>query len=332
MGRSIRTTRGNLGDPRGTLGKKAERMLRKNEAAEKKVGKISMTWLDRNETGEFLVSALAAELNPDLGINVPNFPITAREVLENMDGMVGAPDPVWKDRSMQYQVPHSGIIFRGVVNAKEDAVKAADLIVQLGWADGLGDDFERARAKVRAGQILVDYLHFMEGKNSQEFPLGSVYMAEDLITDLCFATAAESGVTLKGLRVRQSAQFTYDELVENLGGSIEVSAFENALEYLYRVPPAHAIVSVVRAMMLVAEGKGDLLDEEIRKRFTRFAGLFAGFSDDEKRLVLYSAADVLDDLQTVVDMAKARAVLAAGNGHADASDAVTEEIAAVEAA
>lgn len=336
MARSFRTTRGTLGDPKGSLvinNRKAERLLRAADKADKAVAGAVVTRLNQNKVGEFLVSAIAAELNPELGISIPIFPLTARQILEGMDGFVAVPDPVWKNRSAQCKVPHPGIVFLGVVNAKNSAVDEANRIIQSGWADDLGDDFERARAKVRAGQILIDYLHFLEGRNDQEFRLGFVYLAEDLITDLCFATAAESGVTLKGLRVRPSAQFTYDELVENLGGSIRVSAFEGAVEYFYRVPPPHTVISVVRSMMLVAEGKSSQLDEEIRKRFAWFADLFAGLSDDEKRLVVYSAGDVLDDLQAAVDLAKERAALAGGNGHADvaASDAVAEAEAVVEA-
>lgn len=328
MARSIRTTRGNLGNPRGTLNKQAERLLRRNEAADKAASKAAATRtavarLDRNETGEFLVSAFAAERNPDLGISVPKFPITAHQVLENMDGFVAVPDPVWKGRSVQYKVPHPGIVFLGVVNAKGEAVNK--MVVNHS-----GDDFEQIRAKVRAGQILMDYLRFLEGKSGQEFHLGSVYVAGDLITEFCFAAAADQGVTMEGLRVRPNAQFTYDELAEKLGESIPVSAFGGAVEYFYRVPHSHTIVNVVRSMVLMMEGKASQLDEEVAKHLVWFANMYGALPDDEKRLVRYSATDVLDDLQTMVDMEKARATLAGGNGHADVGEVA--EAAAVETA
>ena len=328
MARTVRSTRGSLGNPKGSLSRQAERMLRAADKTERAAATMAVAArLNQDEVGRFLVSALAAELNPDLEISVPACPVTARQIIWGMDGFVAVPDPVWSGRNIQYQVPHPGIVFKGVVNAKNEAVKAADQIVQSGWYGNLGDDFERARAKVRAGQILIDYLHCMEGKAPSEFPLGSVWVAEDLVTDHCFALAADHGVTLKGFRVRQSTQFTYGELAENLGRVIAVSAFGGELEYRYSLAfcSPQYVTNIVRSMMMVVDGRASELNEETQKRLARFATMYNTLPADEQRLVRYAAEDVLKDLQAMVDMEKVEAVLAAGNGHAAASDAVAVE-------
>ena len=309
------------------LGGKAERMLRKSQATG--VGVIQPKRLDRNEISKFLVAALADELNPDLGIFVPKMPVSAYQILMNMDRTVEAPDPVWKGRTLIYLVPHPGIVFAGVVEAKSVAHTAAIAIVESGWANGVGNGLAAARAKVRAGQIILDYFHFMEGKKKKEFGLNSVFVAQDIVTDRCLAMAEERSVALEFINIRQSAQFGHEELMENLGGSITVRAFEGALEYTYHLPPPNAVATAVRGLVIAVEGRSS--DQKAVQHFSRMP-------EDERRLLIFSACDVLDDLAGIeiatAELATeaAEAARAAGNDHSAGDEAVETEAAMEEMA
>ncbi|MFY9493327.1 MAG: hypothetical protein WAP55_02540 [Minisyncoccia bacterium] len=303
------------------LGGKAERMLRRSQATG--VGVTQPKRLDRNETGRFLVAALADELNPDLGIFVPKFPVSAGLVLMNMDGPVEAPDPVWKGRSMTYLVPHPGIVFTGVVEAKNVAHAEAIAIVESGWANGVNNGLAAARAKVRAGQIIIDYLHFLEGKNRVEFQLNSGFVAGDIVTDRCLSVAEESGVALKFINVRQSAQFGHEELMESLGGVITIQTFGGALEYTYRLPHPKAVATAVRGLVIAVEGRGT--DQKAVQHFSRMP-------EDERRLFIFSACDVLDDLLEMEVPEAAEATRVSGNGHDTGDEAIETEAATEEVA
>ncbi|MBI2465863.1 MAG: hypothetical protein HYV66_01365, partial [Candidatus Sungbacteria bacterium] len=285
----------------------ASKMLRRAAAMQEKMMiRRTVTRLDRDQLGEFLVSALAAERNPDLEIRVPQFPLTASQILQNMDVVFTAPDPDWKDRKMQFKVPHQGVVFVGVVNTKNKALEEAGQIIMSGWANGLATAFAVAQAKVRAGQILVDYLHFLEGKNESVFGLGATYVADDLVTEVCLTQAEEQGVALKDASwIRQSAQFGYEELMEDLGGTISVSAFEGELEYTYRLPDPMSVIGAIRNLILATQGEGML--DWAKARFSQM-------SDREKRLFVYVAEDdVLRELYELAAAEKAATEKAGGN-------------------
>ena len=106
-----------------------------------------------------------------------------------------------------------------------------------------------------------------------------------------------------------------------------MSAFGGELEYRYSLAfcSPQYVTNIVRSMMMVVDGRASELNEETQKRLARFATMYNTLPADEQRLVRYAAEDVLKDLQAMVDMEKVEAVLAAGNGHAAASDAVAVE-------
>ena len=113
------------GNGKVDMSRKAERMLRQSQAS----GVVQPKELDHNAIGKFLVSALAAELNPELGIAVPDFPVSGCQILMNLDGLAEVPDPVWKRRTLTYQIPPRKIVFFGVV---EDKNKAHAEATQIG--------------------------------------------------------------------------------------------------------------------------------------------------------------------------------------------------------
>ena len=299
------------------LGRDAERMLRQSQQASGS-GVIQPKRLDRDAIGRFLVASLAAELNPELGITVPEFPVDSYQILTNMDQLVKVPDPIWKSRTLTYQIPHPGIVFCGVVEAKNAAHAETIAIVESGWANGVGNGLAAARAKVRAGQILVDYLHFLEGKNQSEFWLSASFVAQDILVDRCLAVAEESGVGLRFLKVRQSAQFGHEELMEYLDDVITVKALDGALEYTYHLPHPKAVATAVRGLVIAVDGRG--ADQKAVE-------YFSSMPEDEKRLFFHMACEVLDDLMGMEIPAAelATEAKAAGNGHAAASDAVAVE-------
>ena len=301
------------GNGKMDLGRQAERMLRQSQAS----GVVQPRVLERNAIGKFLVASLAAELNPDLGIAVPEFPVSFYKILMNLGGQADVPDPVWKKRTLAYQIPSPRIVFFSVVEAKNVAhAETISIVVKSGWANGAGNEFAVARAKVRAGQILVDFLHFLEGKNKAEFWLNPAYVAQDIVVDRCFTTAEESGVALKFLKVRQSAQFGHEELMENLGGAIAIRAFEGALEYTYHLPHPKVVVTAVRGLVMAVVGRST--DE-------RAVEYFAPMPDDERRLLLHVACDVLDDLAGMEIPEAAAAAKMSGNGHEAGVVEVTED-------
>jgi hypothetical protein len=206
-------------------------MLRQNGELKATVKK-----LEKGDVGRFLVAALAAEREPDLGIVVPTFPISAAEVLASMDSTVDVPNATWKNRCWRYHVPSHRDVFFGVCDAKSVALAEANQIIEAGWINGVGNAFPIARAKVRAGQVLIDWLHFKEGRSKDELSLSATFVASIMITDLCMHDAEVSSVPLIHIKVREAAQLTYEEITENLNGGVEINAFDEVLKLRYRLP------------------------------------------------------------------------------------------------
>lgn len=319
------STRGTLTNPTG-LDAKASKMLGRVAAQEKVVVQPTINRLDWDQLGRFLISALAAELSPELEITVPDFPLTAGEVISNMDNLFEAPDPVWRNRRMQYKVPHPGVVFESVVAAKNQALADLDRITGP-WANDLGDAYATTRAKVRAGQILVNYLqslYLLERSQNQKtteliFNLINVYVAEDLVTELCLAEAEKQGVVLRDIVVRPSAQFGYEELMENLGGDIKIKAFGGKMEYTYHLPDPISVAGAMRDLALATQGEGSL--NSVKKWFHKM-------SADEQRLFVYVVDDVLRELIELAAAEKVETENVGGNGHvADPAVAVEAETA-----
>ncbi len=321
--KSTRSTRSSLGNPRAGFNSKADKMLRQAAAQEKPVIRTTVSKLNRDDVGRFLVSALAAELSPELEITVPDFPLSGYQILQNMGGFFTAADPVWKGREMQYKIPHQGIVFGGVVSAKNASLGEANQIAQSGWVNGIGNAFAVARAKVRAGQIIVDYLHFLEGKKKDTFDLGSTYIADDLVTELCLLQAEEQGVVLRGISVRPSAQFGYEEIMEGLGGIVNVSAFGGGLEYAYRLPDPMSVIGAIRNLVLATQGEGVL--DWAKERFGQVSAA-------EKRLFVHISGDVLSELYELTEVSRHAEVekIVGGNGHPVVAEPVAEAEAAGE--
>jgi hypothetical protein len=302
-----------MATPVSSVERKAERMLRASGATA-----VPKNLPDRDTTGRFLVDALVAELEPDLGIVVPDYPISARDLLSNMGGEFVQSNGTWKSRSWLYKVLQAGSLFIGVVNAKNEAVKLVNRIVESGWTDPESDEYLFARAEVRAAQVLVDWFHWKEGKNKEVFFLGAAFVAQDLITDLCLSQADEEGVALSHIRVRESAQLSYETIMENLDGVVTLTAFGGALEYRYKLPHPGSIHKVVRGLAGIVSG--DVKPDEKNEGVARW---LIGLPEAEKDLYAFSAGDVLAELKGMEEPAKGNGKPKKGDVDVDAVD-VTE--------
>lgn len=239
------------------------------------------TIVDRDDLAYYIVEAIAGEMaGHEIGTSYERFRFTPAEAIAHMDGTVAVETGGDRfKRQRFYGIPHPGVMFTGVVyGIKNPAVaKANELLKNLSAQDAA--QYEELCWKIRAGQVMVDFLHFgkevADGKRQPgdiTIKFAHKGVAKALVHMALVRLAIAENFPLQAAEVPQYFPLDWNRTVGSMsraGGKVRVTVLNGAVDVEYILPYNGAIFGDVVELKDEAEdvegsgAPGNIVDEAI---------------------------------------------------------------------
>lgn len=241
------------------------------------------TVVDRDDLAYYIVEAIASEMGgQEIGASSARFRFTPAEAIVHMDGTVAVETGGDRfKRQRFYGIPHPGVMFTGVVyGVKNPAVERANELLRKLSAQDVAQ-YEELCWKIRAGQVMVDFLHFgkevADGKRQPSditIKFAHKGVAKALVHMALVRLAIAENFPLQAAEVPQYFPLDWNRTVGSMsraGGKVRVTVLNGAVDVEYILPYNGAIFGDVVELKDEAEdvegsgAPGNIVDEAILK-------------------------------------------------------------------